>query len=98
MVGCGGAPEDMEAQQGDPTQVNAPAQEENNDRPVTAKYYRWVCRADTVYLRYSPGGAWFDQIYRNEGVDVLSRDGNWMYVYRYATGQYGWTDATYFCV
>ncbi|MBN8230941.1 hypothetical protein JYK02_25820 [Corallococcus macrosporus] len=98
LVGCGGAPEEMEAQPGEGTQVNAPAQEENNDRPVHAKYYRWVCAANTVGLRYSPGGVVFDQIGRNEGVEVYSRDGNWMYVQRLATGQWGWTDATYYCV
>ncbi|NOK19746.1 hypothetical protein [Corallococcus carmarthensis] len=98
LVGCGGAPEDMEAQQNDNTQVSAPAQEENNDRPVHAKYFRWVCAANTVGLRYSPGGAVFAQINYGEGVEVYSRDGNWMYVQRLSNGQWGWTDATYFCV
>ncbi|RYZ42225.1 MAG: hypothetical protein EOO71_08935 [Myxococcaceae bacterium] len=100
MVGCGGAPEDMDAPQGEDTQVQAPTKQEGEGegREVRAMYYRWVCNADTVGLRYTPGGAVFAQIGRNEGVEVYSRDGNWMYVYRYATGQYGWTDATYYCV
>jgi hypothetical protein len=98
LVGCGGAPEEM-AQQGSDTQVNAPANQENTEgNDVHAKYYRYVCAANTVGLRYTPGGTVFYQVNRNEGVEVYSRDGNWMYVYHYASGLYGWTDATYYCV
>ncbi len=96
LAGCGGAPEEMEQQEGQAPEVVTPAPQEGGE--VKALYFRWQCGADTASLRDFPGGNTLAQISWGEGVDVRGDDGgSWYYVRRNSTGQFGWTLKHYYC-
>lgn len=95
-VGCGGAPEDMTAPEGE-APVQAPATQEGTDNRVQAKYLRYQCGAQTASLRDVPGGTPIAQVYTGQAIDVYGVSGAWFYAYHPASGLFGYTLSTYYC-